>query len=233
MNNGLFFIEHVPFSAINKIWISDLEYLLLYAIVISLFYFLYHKKAWQLQLFMGLVLLLCLSFSARRIDLKRSDSMVWLNLKKHKGIIFRNGDKALVLTDVKQTDKIFQYSIQPYLDSCNLKAATVVDLNEDINTPWLIKKGGLIAFGAKKIFIFEGNFQNEITSPKIKTDYIYITNNADTGLRYINANFEYKMLIADGSNSDNAIAKIEAAAEKEHVLFRNLKRNNSFVTTSN
>ncbi len=233
MNKGLTFIEHAPFSAINKIWISGMEYLLLYAIVITLFFFLYHKKVWQLRLCLGFVLLLCLSFSARHIDLKRSDSIVWLNLKKHKGIIFRNSDKALILTDIKQTDKTFQYSVQPYLDSCNLKLIAIRDLNQDVQTPWLIKKGGLIAFGDKKIFIQDGHFQNDITSPKIKTDYVYITNDADTGLRYVNANFEYKMLIADGSNSDKTITQMKASAEREHVAYKILKRNNSFVSTSN
>jgi ComEC/Rec2-related protein len=46
LNKALAIIEHAPVASIGKIWLTIPEYLLLYAIVIGLFYFLYDKKRW-------------------------------------------------------------------------------------------------------------------------------------------------------------------------------------------
>jgi hypothetical protein len=60
---ALALIEHAPWSGVNKIWITNTEYLLLYGIIISPFYFLYEKKTWLLKLSLGFMLLLAISIS--------------------------------------------------------------------------------------------------------------------------------------------------------------------------
>ena len=233
MNNGLAVIAHTPYASINKIWLSGGQYILLYIIIISLFYFLYNKKTWLLKLSLVCTLLLCVSVGIKNIHLQQSSEIAWLNLKKHKGIIFRKGDEAVVLTDIKNTDKIYQYSIQPYLDSCQVNHAVVYNLNQDINEPYLVKKYGLIAFLNRRIFIADGHVKNNIIMPKFKADYIYFTNYSGTGLNNINAAFDYKMLIVDGTNSDKLIAEIEMGSKSTPVIYKILKRNKSLISISN
>jgi len=233
MNKGLAVIENMPYASIDKLWLKPTEYLLLYVIIFSLFYFLYDRKTWPLKLSLFCTLLLCLNLSMKKISSSRSNSIAWLNLKKHQGIIFKNGNEAIVLTDLKNTDKIFQYSIQPYLDSCQVNNARVYSLNQDINTPWLIKKYNLVQFLNKRIFIFDGRQQNDVPSQKIKTDYIYITDNPYAGLNVLNSGFDYHTLVADGSNSDNLLSLVKQQAEIKGGGYKILKRNNSFLSVSN
>ncbi len=233
MNKGLALIENMPYASINKLWLKPTEYLLLYIIILSLFYFLYDRKIWLLKLSLVCTLLLCISLSAKKISSSRSNSMAWLNLKKHKGIVFKNGNEAIILTDLKNSDKIFQYSIQPYLDSCQVSSATVYDLNQDISTAWLIKKYNLVQFLNKRIFIFDGRQQNISQSQKIKTDYIYITDNPYEGLNVLNSGFDYHTLVADGSNSDNLLHQVKQQAEIKGAGYKILKRNNSLLSVSN
>ena len=164
--------------------------------------------------------------------MSRSNSITFLNLKKHQGIVFKNGNEAIVLTDIKPTDKIYQYSIQPYLDSCQVNNAAVYNLNANINTAYLEKKYGLIQFLNKRIFIFDRLLQNNIPSQKLKTDYIYLMDNPG-GLNVINSNFNYQMLVIDGSNTDNRINRIEEDAKSKRIAYKILKRNNSFISISN
>jgi len=233
MNKGLTIIENMPYASINKLWLKPAEYILLYIIILSLFYFLYDKKTWLLKLSLFCTLLLCLSLSMKEIDSSRSNSIAWLNLKKHKGMVFKKGNEAIVLTDLKNTDKIFQYSIQPYLDSCQVSNATVYGLNQDINTSWLIKKYDLVQFLNKRIFIFDGRQRNNVPSQKIKTDFIYLTGNPYTGLNVLNSSFDYETLVADGSNSDNLIGQVKQEAENKGSTYKILKRNISLLTVSN
>ncbi len=166
MNKGLTIIEHTPFASINKIWLTVPEYLLLYIIIISLFYFFHDKKVWLLKLSLICALLLCTSVSIKKINQSRAESIAWLNLKKHQGIVFKNGNEAVVLSDLKDTDKVWSYSIQPYLDSCQLNNVIRFNLNQDVNTTWLAKRSGQVQFIDKKIILLNGPIKNNIFSRK-------------------------------------------------------------------
>lgn len=231
MNKVLAFIEHAPIASVGKIWLTTPEYLLLCAIIISLFYFLYYKKGWLLSVSLACMLLVCVSFGIKKVRLAQADQIAWLNLKKHRAVVFKNGDKAVVLSDLKANDKTFQYSVQPYLDSCQVNNVTLVDIPQDVSTAWLIKKRNFIQFLDKKIILFNDENYNELPQ-MFKTDYLYITGNPGAGLSQI-GNINYSMLIIDGSNSDNLISRAEKEADIKGIKFKILKRNNSFITVSN
>jgi competence protein ComEC len=120
MNRSLAYIEFAPFAGINKIWIRGYEYWLLYLLMTLVFYYLYSRKLVLLKLSLLTLLALSASISFKRWKNSTSDNVVSLNLKKHRGIILKKGNSALVLTDVTDTDKVYKYSIQPYLDSCQV-----------------------------------------------------------------------------------------------------------------
>ncbi|HAL80897.1 MAG TPA: hypothetical protein DCO83_00615 [Mucilaginibacter sp.] len=233
MNKGLSFIENAPYAGINKLWLTTPEYLLLYIIIISFFYFLYDKNLRLLKLSLFCYLLFCISFCLKKTSLSRTDSIAWLNLKKHQGIVFKKGNEAIVLTDLKNTDKIYQYSIQPYLDSCRVSNAVVYNLSQDINTPWLMKKRNLVQFSNKKIVIFDRQMTGNVMPQKFNTDYIYLTGNPDTGLNNIDNNFNYQELVIDGSNSDQLVNRIQQQVINKNVIYKLLKRNNSQICVSN
>lgn len=96
-----------------------------------------------------------------------------------------------------------------------------------------MKKYGLIEFLNNRIFIFDGHAENNMLPSKLKTDYIYFTNYPDTHLNEINAAFDYKMLVVDGSNSDKLIAEIEKGCKNNCINYKILKRNNSLISVSN
>ncbi|WP_428331119.1 ComEC/Rec2 family competence protein [Mucilaginibacter sp.] len=233
MNKFLTIVEHIPYASIGKIWLNTSEYLLLYIIIICLFYFLYDKKLWLIKLSLVCILLLCISLSIKRVYKAATNSMAFLNLNKHKAIIFIHGNNAAVLTDINTTDKTWQYSIQPYLDSCQVNNIKLLSVDQDVTTPWMIKKDKLIQFMNKRIFVCDGGLMIDSLPSKINTDYIYITNNPHNEFNNIAANFDYRTIIADGSNSNQMIDEIKAAAINGKTDYRILKRNNSYVWLSN
>jgi competence protein ComEC len=233
MNKGLAFIEHTPLASIGKIWLTTTEYILLYAIIVSAFYFLYDKKAWLLKVSIACTLLLCISLSIKNISLSRSNQIAWLNLKKHPGIVFRHGDQAVVLTDIKITDKTFQYSIQPYLDSCQVSDIKMIGLNQSIKTPWLAKEDNLIQFMNTRVIVFDGRGYSHPLPEKLKADYMYIMGNPASGLNEINNYVDYHMTVIDGSNSDRLLRQVENQAGIKNIDYKILKRNNSLISVSN
>ncbi len=131
MDRVLAFIEHAPWSGISKIWITTPEYLLLYGIIISAFYYLYSRKTWLLRLGLAATLLLTINVSVKRWNNLRVSGITVLNLRKHTGIVMRKGDNATIITDLSDTDKVFKYSVQPFLDSCQISNVKIYKPGDD------------------------------------------------------------------------------------------------------
>jgi len=233
MNKTLAIIEHSPWSNIDKIWISTPESLLLFMAIGGLFFFWYHKKIGALKYSLVCVFILCAGFSLQRIVQSQSATIAWLNLGKHKGIVFNNGNKAIVLTDLKSADKTYQYSVQPYLDSCGVNHAVLYDLDTDINTTWLKKKNGLVQFLNTRIFICNNLLETDKLPAKIKVNFIYFTGNPHGVTNIINRNFDYRMAVIDGSNSDHTVNELETKMHLDNINYKILKRNISLISVSN
>ena len=120
MDRVLTFIEKAPWSGISKIWLTTTEYLLLYGIIISIFYWIYNRKPRPLQLSLALILLFAISISLKRWYNFSSAEKTVLNIKRHQCTILRQGFHAAVITDLADTDKAFRYAVQPFLDSCQV-----------------------------------------------------------------------------------------------------------------
>jgi competence protein ComEC len=233
MNKVLALIEHAPYASINKIWITTTEYLLLYVIILSIFYFLYEKKSWLIKLSLCSVLLLGCFTSVKRLSTSRSDSITFLNLRKHTGVIFKTGDKAVVMTDINDTDKTYRYAIQPYLDSCQVSRVHALPPAADVQLPYLLKRSNLIQFGNKKLLILDNQLQRTVLPEKIKVDYLCISGNPEADIDFINKYYDYGLLIIDNNNSNSLITNLESKAKASHLNYRVLQRNNSLILSSN
>ncbi len=233
MNKMLVAIERLPFVNINKIWITDIECLLLYAIIIALFYFLYDRKAWLLKFCLICVLLLSISISLKKINAQRTNSITFLNLRKHVGIVMKNGDKAIVISDLPDTDKNYKYSIQPYLDSSGVNDVRMYNLKQDMSSAFAAKRYNLIQFRDKRVLVCKGQGSDDVLNNTLNPDYVYVTGNAHTFVNAINKKHPQQMLVIDGSNSDRLISLLQKRADSCNVKYSVLKRNKSLLIVSN
>jgi len=163
----------------------------------------------------------------------QSDSITFLSLRKHSGIIFKTGVQAVVLSDLADSDKAYRYSVQPCLDSCGINTIYKVDQKSNLSLPFLIKRGNLVQFKNKKLLLFNKQLQESVLSEKIKIDYLYITDSPNTDINSINKYYDYELLIIDNSNSNKLIASLESQAKMMHVNYKVLQRNKSLIITSN
>lgn len=233
MNDVLGWIEHAPFAAITKIWLTTAEYLLLYAIIIFLFSYLYHKKKWLLRLTLVGTLLLAISTGVKRYRAYQTNTIAFLNLRKNMGIVFKKGNEAVVLSNLADTDKSFKYSVQPYLDSCKISHIEVYSPAKEIMLTWLHKNGGLIRFNDQTLAIIDKETAVRNTGFKTNISYLYITQNPEIFLDSVNKNYEYHTVIIDATNSPKTIQRLIAELAAKHINYIILRRNKSYVVTSN
>jgi competence protein ComEC len=233
MNNLLGLIKHVKFSNIDKIWINSIEYLLLYIIIISLFYFLYEKKVWLFKLFLACILLLSINVSLDRMNAQHTNSIAFLNLRKHAGIVMKNGSSAVVISDLADTDKNYKYSIQPYLDSSGISHTQVYTLKQDMRTDFGAKKYDLIQFRHIKLLLCNGQANYAQLNNTFKPDYVYISGNPYIAINILTKKQARQTLVINAGNSDHFISTLQRQADLNKIKYNVLKRNKSLLLVSN
>ena len=225
MNRMLAIVEHAPYAAINKIWLTTIENLLLYVIIIAAFYWLYNKKKWFFVVSVCAIFLFTVSISLKEIRADRTQSVTFLNLRKHIGIVFKDGADGVVFTDLADTDKTFKYSIQPMLDSNRMTNYQVCKPNATIHLPWLMAENGFMQFSDKRYLILNPDEALQSIPRQLDISYVYTTKNAIINQK----RFENQSFIIDGSNSDSYIKKLINIPVNCSIL----KRNKSITITSN
>jgi competence protein ComEC len=233
MNKVLTLIEFTPYSGISKIWLSVSEYLLLFGIIVLLFCFWHYRNKRLLYPAAVLLILFCVSISIKSVTHYQSNSISFLNLRRHYGMIFKSGNEAVVLSDLAPKDKNYTYSIQPGLDSMQVGHVFYCDIRHDTNTAFFSKKANLIQFKNQRILIFDRRIKPQPILQKLKIDYVYLSGNPHVNLSGINRNVDYQKLIIGADNSDRFTKSIIAQADTSHTNYQLLRRNNSISIISN
>jgi competence protein ComEC len=176
-------------------------------------------------------LLFAAIISVKKWNSLRTDTIAFLDLRKHKGIVFKTGDHAVIVSDLADSDKTYKYSVQPYLDSCQVTRSFIVAPDSDINLPYLRKKAGLVGFMNKTLFIYAKEQEQISMTRKLKVNYLYMDNN--TGISFIDRNFDYDALIIGTNKPKLLITKLAREADSLHINYIVPGRNKSVLTISN
>jgi len=233
MTTTLSAIEHAPLGNINKIWLSPAESVLFYSLLVCVCFVIMYKNKMALKLSFLFLALIAISISVKRYHSMNTSNITFFSLRKNSAILFRSGARAILVSDLKPTDKNYQYSIQPYLDSCKITNLQNINLTQSRAFNYVAKQQNLIQFGNKKVLIVDKALCNKKLAEKLNLDYIYITGSPKIDLTWLKQNYNFKTLIVDGHNSNTLINNLQAEAIADKVDFRNLKRNNSLIIASN
>ncbi|MBK0379114.1 ComEC/Rec2 family competence protein [Mucilaginibacter segetis] len=230
MNSMLHLVENAPAASINKIWLTSTEYILLYIIMVSFFAFCYKKSKWKLVVLLFSVLVLAFSVGVKNISGQQIRSVTFLSLRKHQGIVFKNGNEGVVLTDLPETDKSFQYSIQPCLDSSRIYNYKIYTFSDNIRTKYLAKQNDLIQFLNKKMFLLNSGGKSQSIPQSLKPHYIYLAKNSIIDPENIE---EKSIFIIDGTNNNSHIDSLISLFGHKRINYKLLSRNKSATFLSN
>lgn len=233
MNAGLAYIEHLPFASVSKLWISVLDYTLLYCIIILGFYFLFNRNRHLVKLTFVLTFILAVSVSWRKIEAQTGNSITFLNLKKQRGIVFRSGATAVVLTDLKTTDKSYRYSIQPGLDSAKVAGVTVYKFDQNFDLPFMKKRGSLISFCDKSLIILDSAGVKIKANKPLSFDYAYLTHTPAVEINTLLKNFNAALLVISSDNSEKRIEFLRKQLLHRNNKYYLLKHNKALNLTTN
>ncbi|WP_345955622.1 ComEC/Rec2 family competence protein [Mucilaginibacter sp. PAMB04168] len=232
MNKLLTLIEQWPYATISRIWLSPWQHLVLWLLVLAFIYLILYKRSRELSILLVGALILCTAFSWRAIQSASEYRMVFFNVKKNSAILFQKGNQAVVLTDLKEKDKNYQYSIQPCLDSLGVDSTVICNANQNLQLPYFKKQMNYVQFVDKSVLLINTALHKTWPSQKVSVDYLFFTHNPHVNLRTIKQNFNFKYFIADANNSIQRLHKLKAEGDSMNLKINFLKRNNCFIVAS-
>ena len=233
MDAVLHVIEHAPFSSINKIWLTPASEFILCLLILAVTNFLFCRTKRSIRITLVIFFLFSIFVSFKRYNNLRTSEIVLFAIAKHRTIAFKSGDQAVIMSDLADTSKSFKRSVQPYLDSCQVSKLTLIKPGSDYSNPLFIKKGNLIIFATKTLFIFNKTISMTDLPHKIQVDYVFLPDRRVKNIIKISKNFNYQKLIV--YTDDTTPDKIKkpypiAPGERKYLV---ITGNKSLILASN
>lgn len=229
MDHGLAFIAKQPYAYASKLWIDNTEQWLLFVLTILLFCLFYYKRSVFLHLALACLLLFSASINYRSIQNSKTSSLAFLNLKKHTGIVFRQGNKGVVLTDLADTDKTYKYSVQPYLDSVGIKHTQLIKPDRDLTISFFRKQKNLMRFQDKDLLLITPSLLSIDSGKCANVNYIFVVGSPHPDWTQLRRQFNYQSVIVASNNSDRLLDTLKRGAAGASKKINILKRNKSII----
>lgn len=211
-NNGLLYIEHLPFSTLDKIWLNKLELTLLYLLLLI---FLLHKRSGYKILIAGsTILILTLSFAFKNLSSINQHKTLFFSLRKNTAIAYIKGKSCILVTDLDTLEYAYRFSVKPYLDSCGIK-------NIQFSDPHLYENENIYTFGTKTLKFIN---HRKNTFSRSKTDWLLISGNRNYRLDSLRKTYHSNRIFIDGKNSDFIVNKLKQQADSLNLDYYILKR---------
>lgn len=234
MNIVIRFIEQLPYSTTNGIWINTFEMTVIYVFIFSLiFYFIYYKVKY---IYISLASILTLVIFNLNLSINKQNEYK-LNVyavKKHTAIEFTHNNNQILLIDSIDTEinSKLKFHLQNNWIKNNIENPIIKTFQQNKS----ISNNHLKLFYYKDFMLFndikllrinkESNIANNKT--KINVDYIILSQNQPYELAFLSKLFNCKNFIIDSSNSFKKTREWTKECENLALNYHNVNESGAF-----
>ncbi|MGB0929389.1 MAG: ComEC/Rec2 family competence protein [Chitinophagales bacterium] len=236
--HSLQMIQWLPFSVMEGLLITDLQFWFLYLGMTStaLYFIFQHFK----YLRMSLVMMLCLTstFAWQQFQSLQQKQLIVYHIPKDSAVEFIVGNQSYMmgteaLLKEKESDK-FQYNIAPNQLMSNISAMQFAPFNEPIpktnSTEQMLFESPFIQFCGKKILLLDSaTHLPPDLKKKVKVDYLILTQNARISLQKALGWLEVEKVIFDASNSYKQVNRWKSECELHGFRYHDVREKGAFV----
>lgn len=212
-NAVLLCIEHIHYANITQIWLSFFEIVLFYLLLFFILQSFKQKSYWKYSF--GLIFILVMLKTFQAYAHMKQKQAVFFSLRKNTAIALIDGRNALLITDLQPEEYTFQFSIKPYLDSCQIQQIR-------LENPHLTKSEKIYTFVRHRLKIIH---QNNPTSPQQTVDWLLLSGDSVYNLEAVLRQNKCRDIFIDGRNKDYIINNFKAQLTKQNRIHHTLKRN--------
>ncbi|HEY1025546.1 MAG TPA: ComEC/Rec2 family competence protein, partial [Sphingobacteriaceae bacterium] len=226
VNAILSYIENIPFSTIDDLWVSVLEFVLLY-VMIGTFIAAFQLRSKKI-LMAGIccVLILITSFTRRSIQNKSRHELIFYSLHKNMAIGYLKNGRGSIITDLVKGDKALTYSIYPVMSGGGVRRQTLYHDSVRISG---ISNRHFYKFGDFKILKWNGTADLTAFNYPIEVDAVLLTSDPRINIRELKERIRFSILLIDGTNPDYRVSRWQADARQLGVKYYILKNNPALI----
>lgn len=203
MNLGVSWIESLPYSIIKGLYVTDIQFVVLLIILLSILFLAELKEKRFLFLIMTSVIVFLLLNITTLIKQNEQKELLIYSVNNMTAIDFISGREHVLLCDSSfiNDESAFSYNIENYLIKkglfhCDKKKS----LDEDFDEIFVKKSNNIVTFEGKLIGLSDGSVSsyNEL-SYKIPLDYMLVYGRKRQKLSNLLNVYSFDYLIIDGS----------------------------------
>lgn len=238
--NSLQIIQWLPYSTIEGLVITDLQFWFLYGVIGAgaLFFVLNHFK--YLQLSLALILCLTSTFAWQQYQSMQQKQLIVYHLPKEGAVDFIIGEQSHLmgqedLWQEKESDK-FQYNIAPNQLMSNVSAIQFASFNESspktTADSQLIFEAPFVQFCGKKVLLLTDTTSlPPILMKRVKVDYLILTQTPRVSLQKTLDWLEVNKVIFDASNSYKQVNQWKSECELYGLSCHDVREKGAFVVS--
>jgi len=228
-NNGLKWIAGLPFSGITSIWINQWQLILL-SFILVIFSIALAKRQKKLFILSLFSLLIFQSYAAyHKVSALGQRKILFFSLRKNYATAFINANETILVTDLTQNDKSFNFFVKPALDQIQVAKIHFVKWEQDTTINAFTKKEHQLSFYGYRILLVDQklNYRSIENLPQYET--VWLHQNPRKALNDLRQEVLFNTLVIDASNKDYNLNKYQIEANKIKIPYHILKKNNSYL----
>ena len=233
VNDGLKWISSLPYAGITEIWINQWQLLLICLFLLyATFGMVYYKKK---HIIASLVILLSMQvyLGYQKHSASQQEEIILFSLRKNYAAAFIVGNECVLLTDLNENDRNFEFFVKPALDQKRIENIQFVDWSKEMTSGLLIKKHNQILFKEKTFLLIDSSFNSKrITSVK-PFDFVWLHSNPKQKLDILAHEISFSNLIIDASNKDYLINRFKKQADSLKIDTHVLKKQPAVIIKLN
>ncbi len=228
-NQILYFIENLPFSSWDGIWINKTECVVICLLIIFISIrvtFSYKRFNWPIA---ALTIFLFSSFSLTWIRHYDQHQIIFYNLKRRSAIAFIYEGKSIIISDVDQSDKLITFSLSPVVKSQGSRIEAFYDQSDAFSGDLYSGDQNFYQFGSYRILRWSENFDNIKFLERLTVDVVLISGNPRVSIGQIASCLNFTQIVIDSNNPDHKVNRWIAEAEEMECKYYVLKKNPALI----
>ncbi|MBR6278236.1 MAG: ComEC/Rec2 family competence protein [Bacteroidales bacterium] len=225
MINSVSWIESLPYSCVENIFMSKISSILLYVFLAAFVIYLTNKKVAVLKFSLLIFAVFC-GFNGVSNTVKNplGENIIICNKAGYSCINIFKADTCTVLTTRKNPDKSFLETANKISGIRDIKALRILRLDtlDNLRDFYYVLNG-------KKYFVLSNRFQMEVfKNQKFKVDCLIISGGFDFSAAQVLEVFSPKEVIFDSSHRGLNIEKIKDVFLSSGVLLHDVKKDGAY-----
>ena len=203
MNTAVSWIEQLPGSVLNGLYVNKLEFVVLLALLLAILLLVTTERRAFVPVALALVLLFALSVTTRHYRAERQQEMLVYSLRKHTAVDVIQGHSHLLIGDslLMGDTSAVDYSLKGYWMSRMLSQnPDFVGLHDDFENAFVRKKDNLMSFHGKLMAFCDVPARvSDSLATYLPVDYLLVCSRQKPDLSSLSKVYRIDTLLIDGS----------------------------------